>query len=91
MASSRRTTGTAFVLAGGGSLGAVQVGILRALTAAGVVPDLLVGASAGAINASFFAGDPTARGVAELERIWRGLERSDVFPVSLFRGGLVGP
>ena len=88
MASSRRTTGTAFVLAGGGSLGAVQVGMLRSLTAAGVVPDLLVGASAGAINASFFAGDPTARGVAELERIWRGLERSDVFPVSLLQGGL---
>ena len=89
MASSRRTTGgTAFVLAGGGSLGAVQVGMLRALTAAGVVPDLLVGASAGAINASFFAGDPTAHGVSELERIWRGLERSDVFPVSLLQGGL---
>ena len=89
MANSRRTTsGTAFVLAGGGSLGAVQVGMLRALTAAGVTPDLLVGASAGAINASFFAGDPTAPGVAELERIWRGLERSDVFPVSLLKGGL---
>jgi NTE family protein len=88
MASPRRTAGTAFVLTGGGSLGAVQVGMLRALTAAGVVPDLLVGASAGAINASFFAGDPTARGVAEPERIWRGLERSDVFPVSLLQGGL---
>ena len=80
--------GTSFVLAGGGSLGAVQVGMLRALTAAGVVPDALVGASAGAINASFFAGDPTARGVAELERIWRGLERSDVFPVSVVWSGL---
>jgi NTE family protein len=62
--------------------------MLRALTAARVVPELVVGASAGAINACFFAGDPTARGVAELERIWRGLERSDVFPVSLVQGGL---
>jgi len=84
----RRAGGTAFVLAGGGSLGAVQVGMLRALTTAGVAPDLLVGASAGAINACFFAGDPSARGVEELERIWRGIRRSDVFPVSLLQGGL---
>jgi NTE family protein len=84
----RKSGGTAFVLAGGGSLGAVQVGMLRALTAAGVAPDLLVGASAGAINGCFFAGEPSARGVAELERIWRGLARSDVFPVSLLQGGL---
>ena len=84
----RKGGSTAFVLAGGGSLGAVQVGMLRALTAAGVAPDLVVGASAGAINGCFFAGEPSERGVAELERIWRGLERSDVFPVSLLQGGL---
>ncbi len=41
---------TAFVLAGGGSLGAVQVGMLAALTRQGVVPDLIVGASVGAIT-----------------------------------------
>ena len=89
MADARRAHGgTAFVFAGGGSLGAVQVGMLRALTAAGVEPDLVVGASVGAVNAIFFAGEPTARGVAALERVWRGLDRSDVFPVSLLRGGL---
>jgi NTE family protein len=87
--SGQRETGpTAFVLAGGGSLGAVQVGMLRALTAAGVAPDFVVGASAGAINACFYAGAPAARGVAQLERIWRGLQRGDVFPVSLVQGGL---
>jgi NTE family protein len=80
--------GTAFVLAGGGSLGAVQVGMLRALVAAGVAPDFAVGASAGAINACYFAGDPSARGVAELERIWRGLRRRDVFPMGWLKGGL---
>jgi NTE family protein len=62
--------------------------MLRALTAAGVAPDRVVGASAGAINACFFAGAPSADGVARLERIWRGLGRSDVFPVSLLQGGL---
>ena len=73
---------TAFVLAGGGSLGAVQVGMLKALTRKGIVPDLLVGASVGAINAAVFAGLPTSEGVAGLERVWLGLHSSDVFPFS---------
>jgi NTE family protein len=88
VAGSGRALRTAFVLAGGGSLGAVQVGMLRALGQAGVAPDLVVGASAGAINACYFAGAPSLAGVARLERIWRGLARSDVFPVSLLQGGL---
>ncbi len=74
---------TAFVFAGGGSLGAIQVGALRELVRAGVRPDFLVGASVGALNACYFAGAPHADGVAELERIWRGLTRRDIFPVTL--------
>jgi NTE family protein len=73
---------TAFVLAGGGSFGAIQVGMLRALVAHGVVPDLVVGASVGALNGIYFCSDPTPAGVARLEEIWRGLRRSDVFPLS---------
>lgn len=72
---------TAFVLAGGGSLGAVEVGMLRALAAAGVRPDLIVGASAGAINGAHFAGDPSVAGVAKLEQIWRHVNRRDVMPL----------
>jgi NTE family protein len=71
---------TALVLAGGGSFGAVQVGMLRALVAYGVVPDLVVGSSVGAINGAYFAGAPDAEGVARLAAIWRGLRRSEVFP-----------
>jgi NTE family protein len=41
---------TAFVLAGGGSLGAVEVETLRLLTEAGTRPDLVAGSSVGAIN-----------------------------------------
>lgn len=74
---------TAFVFAGGGSLGAIQVGMLRALLAAGVKPDFLVGSSVGAINAGYFASAPDADCVARLERIWIGLRRSDVFPFTL--------
>src|ERR1700751_2894580 len=73
---------TAFVLAGGGSLGAVQVGMLAALTRRGIVPDLVVGASVGAINAAYYAAEPDERGVERLKRIWLGLRRTDVFPFS---------
>lgn len=69
----------AVVLSGGGSLGAAQVGALRALFEAGVRPDLFVGCSVGALNAAFLAVDPTLERVAELERIWRGLRKPDVF------------
>jgi NTE family protein len=75
---------TAFVLAGGGSLGAVEVGMLQALLAWGVTPSLLVGSSAGAINAAYFAADPTRNGVENLRRLWCTLRRRDVFPLDVF-------
>lgn len=78
---------TAFVFAGGGSLGAIQVGALREIVAAGERPDFVVGASVGALNACHFASQPDAAGVKELEAVWRGLHRRDVFPVTL-RGAL---
>jgi NTE family protein len=75
---------TAFVLAGGGSLGAVQVGMLAALTKNGIVPDFVVGASVGAINAAYYAAEPDNRGIERLKGIWLKLRRSDIFPFSLF-------
>jgi NTE family protein len=83
---------TAFVFAGGGSLGAVQVGMLRELIHTGVSADLVVGSSVGAMNAAYFAGAPSAAGVDKLEKVWRGLRRHDVFPVTFrsvlgFMGG----
>lgn len=74
---------TAFVFAGGGSLGAVQVGMLQVLLEAGVAPDFVVGTSVGAINAAYFAGNPDLDGVARLARLWEGLRREDVFPFTL--------
>ncbi|HEX6150295.1 patatin-like phospholipase family protein [Nocardioides sp.] len=73
---------TAFVLSGGGSLGAVQVGMLQALAARGVEPDMLVGTSAGALNAAWVAGHGTStQSLAGLARVWVGLRRRDVFPL----------
>ncbi len=77
---------TAFVLAGGGSLGAVQVGMLKALTRLKIVPDFVVGASVGAINGAYFAAEPNEKGVARLEGIWSRLHRADIFPLSLING-----
>ena len=74
---------TALVLAGGGSLGAVQVGMLQALVEAQVAFDLVVGASVGAINGAYFAARPNAQGVAELADFWRSLRKDDVFPFSV--------
>jgi NTE family protein len=74
---------TAFVLAGGGSLGAVQVGMLKALDRGGMVADFVVGASVGAINAAYYAASPDVDGIARLERIWLRLGRADVFPFSM--------
>ena len=69
----------AFVLPGGGSHGAGQVGILRSLLRAGIRPDLLVGSSVGALNAAFFAVEPTLDQVDRMEELWLGLSRRDVF------------
>jgi NTE family protein len=82
---------TAFVLSGGASLGAVQAGMLRALYEQGITADVLVGTSAGALNAAFVASRPqTEQTARELARVWRDLQREDLFPVSLraLLGGL---
>ncbi|HEY2256558.1 MAG TPA: patatin-like phospholipase family protein, partial [Variovorax sp.] len=73
----------AFVFAGGGSLGSVEVGMLRELVRAGIQPDLVVGSSAGAINSAFFAGTPDASGVRRLADLWCNIRRSDVMPFAL--------
>ena len=73
---------TAFVFAGGGSFGAIQVGMLHSLAAHGVTADMVVGCSVGALNGAFYAGDPTPEGVERLGVIWRALQRHDVFPIN---------
>lgn len=71
---------TAFVLGGGGNLGALQVGMLRALTEHGIVPDVVLGCSVGAINGAAFAADPTVRGVRRMEALWRRVPEFDIMP-----------
>jgi NTE family protein len=78
----RSRPSTAFVFGGGASLGALQVGMLRALYERGIVPDVLVGTSVGALNAAFVASRPQTPATAEeLAALWRKLRRDHVFPV----------
>jgi NTE family protein len=75
---------TAFVLSGGGLLGSTQVGMLQALVEANIKPDLILGASIGAINGAGFAQDPTTAGVAKLTQLWL-----DVVDQNPFSGSII--
>src|SRR6202012_292554 len=56
--------------------------MMHSLAAHGISADMVVGSSVGALNGAYYAGDPSLRGVLQLETIWRGLTRHDVFPVT---------
>jgi len=71
---------TAFVLSGGGNQGVSQVGMLRALLERGIVPDVVIGTSAGALNGAAVAYAPNLTGVAQLAAVWEQLRADHVFP-----------
>ena len=79
---------TAFVLSGGSSLGAIQVGMLHALLEAGIQPDFMIGTSVGAVNAAWLAGQPDLEGALKLAAIWSGLRRQDIFPINPWAGAM---
>jgi NTE family protein len=75
--------GTAFVLGGGGVLGAAEVGMLQALFERDVRPDLIVGTSVGAINGAFVAADPAPSAVERLRGLWEELASERIFAGSV--------
>jgi NTE family protein len=74
---------TAFVLGGGGVLGAHEVGMLRALSEAGIRPDVVVGTSVGAINGAFVAADPAAA-ASQLGQMWQGEALQQAFSETIW-------
>lgn len=80
----RRRDRVAFVLSGGGPLGALQVGALKALLERDVRPELAAGTSVGALNAAFVAFDSTTQGLDRLETIWRSMKNADLFAGARF-------
>lgn len=77
---------TAVVLSGGANLGAVHVGMLRALIEADVRPDMIVGTSVGAINGIYMSSRWNASGVDGLDKVWSEMSRSTIFPTRLISG-----
>ena len=75
----------AFVLGGGGVLGAHEVGMLQALAEREIRPDLILGTSVGAINGAVFAADPSRGGVERLTRLWADTKLSEVTPGGVLR------
>jgi NTE family protein len=68
-----------FVLGGGGSLGAAQVGMLQALHDTGITADLVVGTSVGALNGCMVAAHPDDAG-ARLDALWTRAVEARIFP-----------
>lgn len=76
----------AIVLSGGGARGALQVGALRALLEAGFQPDLLVGTSVGAVNATYLAVNGiNLDTVYGLVGAWEEASKLDLLPTNYFR------
>jgi NTE family protein len=75
----------AFVLGGGGVLGAHEVGMLKALASCSITPDIILGTSIGAVNGAMFAADPTVAGVDRLGRLWTEANLSGVSAGDLWR------
>jgi NTE family protein len=59
--------------------------MLQVLVEHGFSADFVVGSSVGAINAAYFAADPTIEGVTRLVRLWCQLRRADIFPVGVLK------
>ena len=71
---------TAFVLGGGGVLGAAEVGMLRALLERDIAPDLVLGTSVGALNGAMVARDPTLAVIDRMAELWTGVaDNGDVY------------
>ncbi|WP_340537751.1 patatin-like phospholipase family protein [Nocardioides sp. GXZ039] len=68
---------TAFVLGGGGVLGAVEVGMIRALFEHEVFPDLVLGTSIGAMNGALVAREPGPAVVDRLLELWSSAASPD--------------
>ncbi|MFI5954874.1 patatin-like phospholipase family protein [Cryptosporangium sp. NPDC051539] len=75
----------AFVLGGGGVLGAVEVGMIRALYDAGIHPDHVVGTSIGALNGVVLAASPPEETTERLTELWASPAAREVFRASMAR------
>ena len=76
----------ALVLGAGGSRGFAHVGVIKALEAAGIRAEVIVGSSSGSVVAALYAGGYDAQA---LETMALGIEDSDLIDFTLFGPGRV--
>lgn len=77
---------TVFVLGGGGNLGAIQVGMLKAVIERGIIPDAVVGCSVGALNAAGVAADASLVGMERLTDVWLSIKDDVICPAGRLSG-----
>ncbi|MFA7265494.1 MAG: patatin-like phospholipase family protein [Candidatus Nanopelagicales bacterium] len=78
----------AFVFSGGLARSASQIGMCEVANELGIIPDLVVGSSTGAINAAVFAKDPERFGT-EARLLWEGVAQDKALS-SIWRSTLRG-
>ena len=74
-----------FVFSGGASLGSQEIGMLKAIIEYGITADFVVGTSVGALNATYYAYNPSLNGAQKLEEIWKSITSNDIFPFSALK------
>lgn len=77
---------SAFVLGGGGLLGAHEVGMLQGLADRDIRPDVIIGTSIGAVNGAFYAADPSPAGAERLATLWYELAPAEMNALTALRG-----
>lgn len=75
----------AFVLSGGGNRGPLQAGAVKVLLEHGIVPEMIVGSSAGALNGAYLAADPSLAQAERMIHLWRDAARRKLFGASAAR------
>ena len=75
----------AFVFSGGASLGSQEIGMLKAIIEYGITADFVVGTSVGALNATYYAYNPSLNGAQKLEEIWKSITSNEIFPFSALK------
>ena len=77
----------AFVFSAGGALGAFQAGQIKAVVEAGILPDVLIGVSAGALNAAFLSNGASVARVNRMVEMWEQAPTMDLMETSLYQRG----
>ncbi|MCS6848698.1 MAG: patatin-like phospholipase family protein [Anaerolineae bacterium] len=78
----------AFVLSGGGNRGPLQAGAIKVLLQHGIIPEMVVGSSVGALHGAYLAAEPTLAQAERMIQLWRDAGRRKLFSNSSVRSVL---